>query len=347
MLLAHDLGTTGDKASLHDDTGALVAAVTEGYPTRYAAGGVAEQDPEDWWHAVGAATRRLLTRTGTSASQVTAVGFSGQMMGAVLLDDALRPVRPALIWADHRSGEQARTLASRVGDAEGYAVTGHRLNPTYSLTKAMWVRDHEPQAWSRVRWIAQAKDFVVARLTGTLVTDPSDASSTNAYDQRTGRWSQELLAAAGIEPRLLPPVVASTTVVGGVAPAAAVECGLLAGTPVVIGGGDGPLAAVGAGVVGPEDGAYLYLGSSSWVSLASEQPLHDPERRTMTFNHVVPGRFVPTATMVAGAGSLQWVVETLHPGGSGDPEVLPRLGGRRGRGQGQRGGAVLPAAPAR
>jgi len=97
----------------------------------------------------------------------------------------------------------------------------------------------------------------------------------------------------------------------------AAATGLLAGTPVVIGGGDGPLAAVGAGVIGPDDGAYMYLGSSSWVSLASTRPLHDPRMATMTFNHVVPDCFVPTATMVAGAGSLQWVVDVLSPGRDG------------------------------
>lgn len=317
MILAHDLGTTGDKASLHTDDGRLVAAVTVGYPTRYAPGGVVEQDPEDWWRACCEATRRLLAETGTAAERVSVVGLSGQMMGAVLLDRAHRPVRPALIWADHRSGPQADRVARTVPVEETYAITGHRLNPTYSLTKVAWVRDTEPDVFARTAVVCQAKDHVVARLTGELVTDPSDASSTNAFDQRTGTWSTRLLEAADLDPALMPPVVPSTTVVGGVRAEVAEEVGLRAGTPVVIGGGDGPMAAVGAGVVTPEDGAYLYLGSSSWVSFAARAPLHDPGMRTMTFNHVVPGLFVPTATMVAGAGSLQWVGEVLEPGTDG------------------------------
>jgi xylulokinase len=318
MLVAHDLGTTGNKASLHDDAGRLVASVTVTYPTRFDHGGVAEQDAELWWRAVCEATRRLLADTGTAPDDVRAVGFSGQMMGAVLLDAAYQAVRPAIIWADHRSTGQCRSLVDAIGMAAAYRVTGHRLNPTYSLSKVMWVRDNEPDTFARVAHVCLAKDFVVQRLTGVLVTDPSDASSTNAYDQGRGAWSPELLAAAGLDPALFPEIVPSTTVVGGVTEAAAGPTGLRPGTPVVIGGGDGPLAAVGAGVVGPEAGAYAYLGSSSWVSIAARAPLHDPGMRTMTFDHVVPGHYVPTATMQAGGGSLHWVTDLLAPGDDAD-----------------------------
>ena len=183
MLMAHDLGTTGNKASLHDDSGRMVAATTVGYDTRFARGGVAEQAPEDWWRAVCGATRHLLAETGTRPGDVAAVSFSGQMMGAVFLDEHLEPVRPAMIWADHRSADQCQRLVDGVGMEAGYRLTGHRLNPTYSLSKVMWVRDHEPEVFGRVRHLCLAKDFVVQRLTGVLATDPSDASSTNAFDQ--------------------------------------------------------------------------------------------------------------------------------------------------------------------
>ncbi len=318
MIVAHDLGTTGNKASLHDDTGRLIAAVTMPYPTRFERGGVAEQDPEQWWQAVCAATRRLLADTGVDADAVHAVGFSGQMMGAVLLDASYQPVRPAIIWADHRSTDQCRALLDTFSMETAYRTTGHRLNPTYSLSKVMWVRDREPEVFGRVAHVCLAKDFVVQRLTGTLVTDPSDASSTNAYDQGRGTWSAELLAVAGLDAALFPEIVVSTTVVGGVTAAAADLTGLRPGTPVVIGGGDGPMAAVGAGVVSPEAAAYAYLGSSSWISLAAHAPLHDPEMRTMTFDHVVPGLYVPTATMQAGGGSLHWVADLLVPGDEAD-----------------------------
>ncbi|HTF53260.1 MAG TPA: FGGY family carbohydrate kinase, partial [Pseudonocardia sp.] len=294
MIISHDLGTTGNKATLVDAEGQVVASATEGYPVDFGSGGKAEQDAEHWWDAVCTATRRLLEKVPGAAGQVAGVSFSGQMMGAVLTDGAGDPVRPAIIWADTRSTAQTEALLERVGMDAGYRITGHRLNPTYSLTKVMWVRDTEPEVFARARHLLLAKDFVVHRLTGALVTDPSDASSTNAYDQAAGNWSDELIAAAGLDRALFPEVVASTTVVGKVTAAAAARTGLLEGTPVVLGGGDGPMGALGAGIVDAADGAYTYLGSSSWVSLAADAPLHDPLMRTMTFNHVVPGRYVPT-----------------------------------------------------
>jgi xylulokinase len=286
VIISHDLGTTGDKATLVDADGAVVASTTAGYPVDFGSGGKAEQDAEAWWEAVCTATRRLLEQVPAAAAQVAGVSFSGQMMGAVLVDGAGDPVRPAIIWADTRSTAQTDQLIERIGMDAGYRITGHRLNPTYSLTKVMWVRD----------------------------TEPSDASSTNAYDQAAGGWSAELIEAAGLDRALFPEVVPSTTVVGTVTSWAAARTGLTEGTPVVLGGGDGPMGALGAGIVDAADGAYTYLGSSSWVSLAADAPLHDPLMRTMTFNHVVPGRYVPTATMQAGGASLQWIMETLAPG---------------------------------
>jgi xylulokinase len=317
VILSHDLGTTGDKATLVSDAGEVVAACTSTYPTDFGPRGKAEQDAEAWWAAVCAATRNLLSRAAVPAEDVEVVSFSGQMMGAVLLDAGGSPVRPAIIWADTRSVAQTATLVERVGMEEGYRITGHRLNPTYSLSKVMWVRDHEPEAFGRARTLLLAKDFVAYRLTGVLATDPSDASSTNAYDQVAGEWSAPLIDAADLPRSLFPDIVASTAVVGAVTDEAARATGLLAGTPVVMGGGDGPMGALGAGILGPESGAYAYLGSSSWVSVAADAPLHDPQMRSMTFNHVIPGRYVPTATMQAGGASLEWVIDTLAPGQEG------------------------------
>ncbi len=312
MIISHDLGTTGNKATLVDADGAVVAAVTVAYSTDFAPGGKAEQDPDQWWLALCEATRLLLNAHPGSREQIAAVSTSGQMMGAVLLGGDGAPVRPAIIWADTRSSKQADQLIERVGMERGYAITGHRLNATYSLSKVMWVRDNDPDAFGRARHVMCAKDYVGYRLTGVMATDPSDASGTNAYDQSAATWSTELLDAAGIG-SLFTEIVPSTQVIGTVGRSAAAETGLVEGTPVVMGGGDGPMAALGAGVIDATSGAYAYLGSSSWVSFASDAPLHDPLMRTMTFNHVIPGRFVPTATMQAGGASLQWIVEALEP----------------------------------
>lgn len=314
MIIAHDLGTTGDKASLHHDDGRPIASVAIDYPTHFDRDGVVEQDPGDWWAAVGQATQRLLASTRISPEQVHGIGLSGQMMGAVFLDEAAQPVRPAMIWADHRSTAEAATLLDRVSMQAAYAELGHRIHPTYTLAKIMWLRDHEPNAWARTRHVCLAKDYVVARMTDVLLTDPSDASGTNAYDQGGHRWSSALLEAAGVSIEALPPIVDSTTVVGGLTSSAAAHLGLIVETPVVLGGGDGPMAAVGAGVLSPQDAAYACLGSSSWISAASSAPLHDPAMRSMTFDHIVPGHFVPTATMQAGGASLSWVVDLFGGG---------------------------------
>lgn len=314
MIISHDLGTTGNKATLVDDTGRVVAAVTVSYETDFAQGGKAEQDPSEWWRALCEATRALLAQQ--PDARIAGVSFSGQMMGAVLLDGAGEPVRPAIIWADTRSTVQTEQLIERVGMERGYAITGHRLNPTYSLAKVMWVRDNDPDAFARARHVMCAKDYVAYRLTGVMATDPSDASGTNAYDQAAGTWSSELLDASGVGD-LFTEIVPSTHILGGVTAEAAAATGLPMGTPVVMGGGDGPMAALGCGIVSAASGAYAYLGSSSWVSFAADAPLHDPLMRTMTFNHVIPDRFVPTATMQAGGASLQWIVEALEPGNDG------------------------------
>ncbi|EQM75145.1 xylulokinase [Microbacterium maritypicum] len=313
MIIAHDLGTTGNKASLHHDDGRLVASVTVPYPAHFAAGGVAEQDPADWWDAVVAATRDLIARTGTAPTDIAGLVVSGQMMGAVLLDAHGEPARPAIIWADTRAGAQQRELEAAIGAERAYGILGHRLNPTYSVEKVMWVRDNEPDNWARVRRVCVAKDFIVLRLTGRLATDRSDASGTNAYDQATGTWSDEVLQAARLDPALFPEILESTQIAGTLTDAAADALGLPASVRVVMGGGDGPMAAVGSGVVAPEDGPYVCLGTSSWISFAADAPLHDPAMRTFTFDNVVPGSFVPTATMQAGGASVQWIAEALSP----------------------------------
>lgn len=237
MIIAHDLGTTGNKASLHDNGGRTLGTCTIDYPTRFAPGGVAEQDPDDWWRAVGEATRQLLDKAGVNAD-VEGIGLSGQMMGAVFLDEDFAAVRPAMIWADHRSTAQTVQLLTTISMESAYGELGHRINPTYTLAKAMWVRDNQPEVWARTRHVCLAKDLITLRLTGNLVTDPSDASGTNAYDQTRGVWSTRMMEAGGIDEQVLPPIVPSTAVAGGLTRDAAEHLGLRPGTPVVVGGGE-------------------------------------------------------------------------------------------------------------
>ena len=133
LIIAHDLGTSGDKASLHDARGRLLASHTEHYPTDYGQGGKAEQSPDDWWHAFCAATRALLSGSATAPEDIACVVLSGQMMGVVLMDANDQPLRPAIIWADTRAKAEVQQLTEAVGFERAYELLGHRLDPTYSL----------------------------------------------------------------------------------------------------------------------------------------------------------------------------------------------------------------------
>jgi xylulokinase len=310
LVLAHDLGTTGNKATLVGADGGLVGTTFQGYETFYPAIGWAEQDPEDWWEAFRVTTARLMRESGTAPERVAALSFSGQMMGCLPVDRGGTPLRRSIIWADQRALDEAALLADRVGEARVYAITGHRVSPTYSLEKLLWVRTHEPHVFARTHKVLHAKDFLRLRLTGTTETDYSDASSMNLFDLGRKDWSDEILAAVGLPREILPDVGASTKVVGEVDRKIAADLGLRAGTPVVMGGGDGPCAAVGAGVVA-EGSAYNYIGSSSWIALATHAPVLDPDRRTFTFWHLDPDLVMPTGTMQSAGASYQWARSTL------------------------------------
>ena len=309
-VIAHDLGTTGNKATLYDREGKLISSAFSGYGTEFAHTGWAEQNPEDWWQAVCISTHKLLAQTALSPNDVACIVFSGQMMGCVPLDKAGKPLHNAIIWADQRSVEQERWLGERIAPERVYAITGHRLSASYSLCKMLWLRDHEPDVYKATYKFVHAKDAVVARLTGNFVTDPSDGSSMNLYHMEEGRFSDEIIAAAGVDPAQLPDIQPSTAVVGTLLASVAEEVGAAAGTPVVIGGGDGMCAATGAGVV-REGTAYNYIGSSSWIGLATAKPVYDPSFRTFNWAHLIPGMFGPTGTMQAAGGSYQWTRDQL------------------------------------
>ncbi len=309
-ILAYDVGTTGNKATLYDEEGRLAKSAFAGYPTAYPQATWAEQNPQHWWRSMALSTDSLLHESRVQAHDVACVVFSGQMMGMVAVDERARPVRDAIIWADQRAVSQVGQVAERIDQQRVYALTGHRLSPSYSAAKMLWLKEAEPHLYDQTYTFLQAKDFLIARLTGRFGTDHSDASGTNLYDLEQGTWSSELLQAFGLPREKLPPIYRSSDVLGEVQSTAARETGLRAGTPVVMGGGDGSCAATGAGVI-REGTAYNYIGSSSWIALATRQPILDPEMRTFTFAHLVPGMFSPCGTMQAAGASYQWARDEL------------------------------------
>jgi xylulokinase len=321
-LMAHDLGTTGNKGTLFDAAnGKVVAAAFNGYETDYPRPNWAEQDPADWWRAARDSTRELLTASDVAPGDIAAVSFSGMMNGAVPVDAAGVALRSAIIWADQRATAEAELLAESCGFERVYRRTGHRPGASYTASKMLWIKRHEPEVYRRTDQVLQAKDYIAHRMSGVFATDYSDASSTNLFDLEQRDWALDIIKAVGLDWQKLPPALPSSTVIGELTPEAAGETGLQAGTPVVIGGGDGACATVGAGSVLPGE-AYNYVGSSAWIAVTADQPLYDPQMRTFTFAHLDPELYFPTGTMQCAGGAYDWL-ERLLRGPERGPERRP------------------------
>ena len=311
LLLAHDVGTTGDKAVLFHEDGRVVASAFRAYPTQRPRPGWAEQNPLDWWTAVCETTRQILQRTPQARERVAAVSFSAIMNGCVLVDRHGNPVAPAIIHADVRSEAECQALSEAIGARRLYEATGHRPSPHYTLGKLAWYLRNDSQAIARAAWCLQAKDYLAGRFTGTFgFTDPSDAALTGMYNLRSGTWLTDVLEAAGIPLHLLPQIVPSATVIGTVTPEAAKDTGLPSGLPVVLGGGDGACATVGAGCVHPGD-AYHYVGGTSWIAAVASQWEPHPEGHVTAFPSLVPNQFVRYVTVQSAGSCLDWALDLL------------------------------------
>ncbi|MFR5861076.1 MAG: FGGY family carbohydrate kinase, partial [Flavonifractor plautii] len=238
-ILAHDLGTSGNKATLFSDEGKMITSEVFRYDCHYFNTNWAEQDPEDFWKAICVTSRNLIDKARIDPGDIAAVSFSGQMMGCLCVDKQGNPLRPSIIWADQRAQAQAAALGEQISLRDFYHIAGHRNSASYGLQKLMWVRDNEPEVYAKTYKALNAKDFIVLRLTGKFYTEPSDATSNACIDLNTLQWSDKIVNASGIDGDKLPEIVPSTTVAGEVTPWAAGQTGLKAGTPVVMGGGDG------------------------------------------------------------------------------------------------------------
>lgn len=302
-LLAHDIGTSGNKASLFTVEGELVKSTVASYQVNYQEGGRAEQDPEAWWKAVCASTREITE--GIAPEDILALSFSAQMQCCLVVDRYGKVLRPAMIWADQRAQKQADQLRSVLDDTYAYELLGHRLSPAYSIEKLMWVRDNEPEIYEKTYKMLQVKDYIIYKMTGEFVTDYSDASGTNALDLDRLCWSEEILKAAGIPEEKLPRLYASTDVIGNLLPQAAEVLGLSTSTKVVCGGGDGPCSAVGAGCI-EKNQMFVTFGTSAWIGGTTEKKFLDKEKVFFCFAHVIPGQYMPCGTMQSAGSSYSY-----------------------------------------
>jgi xylulokinase len=312
-VLGIDVSTTATKAILVDAAGHIASVGIAEYGYAVPTPLWSEQDPDLWWTGAKAAIRDALAGASISGSEVAAVGLAGQMHGAVLLDDADRPLRPAILWNDQRTAFECDEIRRLVGPRRLIEVTGNDALTGFTAPKLLWVRRHEPETWRRVAHVLLPKDFVRHRLTGDHAVDRADGAGTLLFDLAARDWSPEVLAALDIDAGWLPWTAEGPEVTGSVTTAAAEATGLAAGTPVVAGGGDQAATAVGVGAVDPGIVA-LSLGTSGVIFAATDRPLVEPEGRVHAFCHAVPARWHLMSVMLSAAGSLRWFRDALAPG---------------------------------
>lgn len=286
--------------------------------------GWAEQDPRDWWRAASLAVRKALQAAGLSGESIAAVGFSGQMHGAVLLDENDDVIRPALIWCDQRTEAQSKELVRAIGLDRLIQLTCNPPLTNFTLTKLLWVRENEPKNWQRVRKVMLPKDYVRMRMTGESAIDVADASGTLLLDVAQRTWSTEVLNKTGIDIQLLPKLFESQEICGSLSEAGARETGLRKGTPVVAGAGDQAAGAVGMGIT-RAGVVSATIGTSGVVFAATDRPSLDPKGRLHTFCHAIPGRWHVMGVTQAAGLSLRWFRDNFGSGPDDGRDPYERL----------------------
>jgi xylulokinase len=335
-----DVGSQSIKGCLVAPGGAVVAVARYGCEMHHPASGWAEQDPAAWRLGLAAVVRELLGRGGLAGRDVGSVGLASQVDGVVPTDGGLQPLRDAVIWLDRRAAEQAGALARRVGEQELFEITGLNCDASHTAPKIMWLAEHEPALYRSTRWLLPVGSYLVGWLTGAVVVDPANASSTLLYDVTKGGWSEFLLDAAGIDGALLPEIRPATDVAGRLTVEAAGKLGLWAGCPVVVGTGDDHSAALAAGLLRP--GLVVDVtGTAEPVGAVAAELTLDPERLVETHAHAAPGTLLVENPGFVSGGSTLWLAESVlrcrqadlltlaatAPAGSDGVLFLPALSG--------------------
>ena len=316
--LGMDVGTGGTRAVVVDAAGKLMGSASCAHaPFRAEHPGWAEQDPEDWWRAAQEAIRGALAATPEPKEPIAAIALTGQMHGAVMLDENGAVLRPALIWCDTRTQPECDWLTQRIGYERLIELTCNPALPNFTLTKLLWVKKHQPEIFAKIAHVMCPKDYVRYRLTGEFAIDVQEASGTLLLDVTHRRWSREMAEVAGIKEAWLPRVFESPEICARIGEEASGLTELKAGTPVAAGAGDQGAGAVGMGILQPGS-VSATIGTSGVVFAATAQPTKDPKGRLHTFCHAVPGLWhVMGVTQSAGL-SLSWLKETFFPGQSYD-----------------------------
>ena len=311
LILSHDFGTGGNKASLFDVDGVQLASVFESYDTLYPGPGMHEQRPTDWWNAVIRSTRFLLEQVkeqGISYQDIGSLAISGHSLGCVPLDadgHLLRESTP--IWSDSRAGNEAAEFFCHTDPETWYLRTGNGFPAAhYTLFKILWYKNNEPEVFRRMATVLGTKDYINYRLTGIQATDYSYASGCGGYDLTGRNYDDEFISLAGLPSSLFPKLVPSTEILGPLTVQAAEELGLAPSLLVAAGGVDNSCMALGAGCFAAGR-SYASLGSSSWVAVSDSKPLLDTRTKPYVFTHVVPGMFASALAIFSSGTTFRWL----------------------------------------
>jgi xylulokinase len=317
MYLGLDCGTSGLKALLTDERGAPVASAQRAYSPDRPRPGWSEQDPDVWAAALAGAVADIKNSAGKALGALRGIGFSGQMHGAVLLDGAMTPVRPAILHNDARADREAQELAA---DHPGLArVVGVKPMPGFTGPKLKWIARHEPDSRRRTVWILSPKDYLRLKLGGELASDMSDAAGTWLLDEAARAWSEEALLACEADPAWAPRLIEGSAAAGRIGPKAADELGLPRGVVLAAGGGDAAVGAIGLGAIAPGE-AFISLGTATQLIVATDRYLAAPEKLVHSFAHALPNRWYAMAAMLNGAGALAFAGRLL----GAPPDTLER-----------------------
>jgi xylulokinase len=317
MYIGIDLGTSSVKAVLVDEIDGVVATASASVETSRPRPLWSEQDPEAWWRATCAAVGIL--RGQENLGNVRAIGLSGQMHGATLLDAADRPLRPSILWNDGRSIDACREFERRAPNLQ--KLSGNLAMPGFTAPKLLWVLEHEPEIFARTRKVLLPKDYIRLRMTGEHASDCSDASGTLWLDVEKRDWSDTLLAACELSREAMPGLFEGSTITGKLRADVATQWGM-ARVPVAAGGGDQAAGAVGMGVIEPGD-ASLALGTSGVLFVAGDKFRPFPQHAVHAFCHALPQRWHQMSVILSAASCLSWV--TRITGAASETALLKEI----------------------
>jgi xylulokinase len=319
MFAGIDLGTSAVKAVIIDEHDRLLAQASAPLAVSRPETLWSEQDAEDWWAATDTAMASLATGHPDLVSGIECIGLSGQMHGATLLDASERPLRPAILWNDGRSGAECLALEAAVPDSR--AITGNLAMPGFTAPKLAWVRAHEPECFAKVAHVLLPKDYLRLRMTGERASDLSDASGTLWLDVAKRAWSDTMLAACDLGTDAMPELYEGTEVTGQLLAEVAARWGCQR-VPVVAGGGDQAAGAVGAGVVRPGE-ASLSLGTSGVYFVSDRSFKPNPDQAVHAFCHALPGTWHQMSVILSAASCLRWVTRLV--GASNEASLLAEI----------------------